>query len=193
MRKPAVLALLILGALASGRSQEKKTGHTNGKGQPECAPGATCFSGEVREGHEFRKQLNADLDFVVSLPGGIDIVLRQNDSRCKLSAWVANPPLHAHHDTEIDAAYDWTAEQEVQRSPREFRFATNCADFQALFDLSQAGGEKYFAQRDSLAKGQGRLWITAAKVTHSHGSISRKNGAIVRMKFSVEIQLPKGK
>ncbi|HLK47586.1 MAG TPA: hypothetical protein VKT49_05600 [Bryobacteraceae bacterium] len=193
MRKVAVLALLILNAFPNSQGQEKKAGRVTGAAQPACAAGAICFSGEIREGHEFRKHLNDGLDFVVSLPGGIDVVSRQSDTGCKLAAWVANPPLHAHHATEIDAGYDWTAELEVESSPREFRFATNCADFQALYDLSQAGGEKYFAQRDSLAKGQGRFWITAAKVTHSHGSISRKNGAVVRMKFSVEIQLPKGK
>jgi len=190
MRNLALLYLLVGVLCAGAQGSKKAAGRDAGAGKPECSKGAICFAGEVREGHEFRKQLNADLDFVVALPGGIDVVSRQGDAGCKLSAWVANPPLHAHHEIEIDAAYDWTAEQEVQASPRTFRFATTCADFQSLFELSQGDAQQYLAKRDSLAKGQGRFWITAAKVTHSHGSISKKNGAIVRMKFNVEIRLP---
>ena len=189
MRNVALLNLLVW-VVCVGAQSQNQAGRNAGRGKPECAPGAICFAGEVREGHEFRKQLNADLDFVVALPGGIDVVARQGDAGCKLSAWVANPPFHAHHATEIDAGYDWTAEQEAQASPREFRFATNCADFQSLSALSQGDAQQYQAKRESLAKGQGRFWITSAKVTHSHGSISKKNGAIVRMKFRVEIRLP---
>ena len=96
----------------------------------------------------------------------------------------------AHHDTEIDAAYDWTAEQEVQTSPREFRFPTNCADYERLYQLSQTDAEKYFDNLTSLAKGEGRLWITDARVTHSHGVVGRENGAVEWMKFTVELKLP---
>ena len=190
MRNLVLLNLLAWVVCVGAQGPTKAPARAAGTAKPECAPGAICFSGEVREGHEFRKQLSPDLDFVVALPGGIDVVSRQGDAGCKLSAWVANPPLHAHHETEIDAGYDWTAEQEVQASPREFRFVTNCADFQSLFALSQGDAQQYFARRESLAKGQGRFWITSAKITHSHGSISKKNGAIVRMKFNVEIRLP---
>jgi hypothetical protein len=148
-----------------------------------------CFSGEVREGQTFRKDLNADLEFVLRLPGGFDVVSKHREDSCKLSSWVANPPLRAHHATEIDAAFDWSAEQEVQMSPREFHFVTNCADYQALYDLSETDAEKYFAHFDSLAKGQGRLWITDSRVTHAHDSSVKGNGAIEWMKFSVEIKL----
>jgi hypothetical protein len=113
-----------------------------GKAKPECAKGAICFSGEVREGGEFRRHLTSTLDFIVDLPGGIDVVWRDPKDRCKLAAWVANPPLRAHHDTEIDAAYDWTAEQEVQTSPRGFRFPTDCSDFERLLDLSETDAER---------------------------------------------------
>jgi hypothetical protein len=158
--------------------------------KPECVQGSICFSGEVREGQEFRKSLSPDLDFVLRLPGGIDIVPKPRELTCDLSAWVANPPLMAHHDTEIDAAYDWTAEQEVQTSPREFRFPTNCADYERLRDLSQTDPKKYFANLTSLAKGQGRLWITDSRVTHSHSAVGPENGSVEWMKFSVEIKLP---
>ena len=191
INKIAIFVLTLLYMLAghaqtSGRSPRKRPGMD----KPVCSPGAICFSGEVREGGEFRKDLSTNLAFVLKLPGGIDIVSRHPNSSCDLSAWIANPPLRAHHETEIDAAYDWTAEQEVQTSPREFLFATNCADYKRLYDLSETDAEKYFAQLPSLAKGQGRLWITDSKVSHSHGSVSVENGTIEWLKFSVEIKLP---
>src|SRR5262249_22043216 len=137
----------------------------------------------IREGHEFRRSLNADLDFVLKLPGGIDVVAKHpKRMTCMLSAWVANPPLRQHHVTEIDAAYEWTAEQEVEFSVREFRFPTNSDDFGRIYHLS----ETYLAERDSLAKGQGRLWIMDSKVTHSHGSVGPENGAVEWMEFRVE-------
>jgi hypothetical protein len=128
---------------------------------------------------------------VLRLPGGFDVVPNQPaTTTCKLSLSVANPPLRAHNDTEIDAAYDWTAEQEVETSPRDFRFPTNCADYERLYRLLQSDPEKYVANLSSLAKGQGRLWITDSRVTHPHGDISSENGAVEWMKFTVEIKLP---
>ncbi len=101
--------------------------------------GPARYSGEAREGEEFRRNFSSDLDFVLGSPGGFDVVPKQPETAtCKLSGWVANPPLMAHHNTEIDASYDWTAEQEVQTSPREFRLVTNCADYSRPSELSQA-------------------------------------------------------
>jgi hypothetical protein len=191
MRRLAIFALVLFCALATAQSQKKMARRkVPGAAKPECAQGSICFSGEVREGQEFRRSVNADLDFLLRLPGGFDVVPRQRETRCELSAWVANPPLRAHHDTEIDAAYDWTAEQEVQTSPREFRFVTNCADYERLYELSQTDAEKYLANLTLLAKGEGRLWITDSRITHSHGVVSSENGAVEWMKFSVEIKLP---
>jgi serine protease inhibitor len=79
----------------------------------------------------------------------------------------------------------------VETSPREFRFATSCAVYRALLDLSQTDAEKYVANFNSLANGEGRLWITDSRVTHSHGINSKEQGAVEWMKFSVEIKLPK--
>jgi hypothetical protein len=193
MLRMALLSIVLVGALANAQSQNKTPRKVLVKAKPECVQGSICFSGEVREGEEFRKHLGPALDFVFRLPGGFDIVPGQREATCELSAWVANPPLRGHSDTEIDAAYDWTAEQEVQTSPREFRFPTNCADLERLYGLSQTDAEKYFANLTSLAKGQGRLWITDSRVTHSHGTISTENGAVEWMKFSVEIKLPNPK
>jgi hypothetical protein len=58
----------------------------------------------------------------------------------------ANPPFRAHHDTEIDAEYDWTAEQEVQTSPRVFRLAKSCKDYQRLLNLLETDAEKHLAR-----------------------------------------------
>jgi hypothetical protein len=161
-----------------------------GPNKPECSPGAICFSGEVGNDEEFRKDLNADLTFLLKLPGGIDLIFRHPQGTCTLSTWIANPPFMAHHETEIDAAYEWTAEQEVQVSPREFRFAMNCADYERLYALPEKDAEQYSAQLGSLAKGRGRLWITDSKLTHSHGRVNEVKGTILWMKFSVEIKLP---
>lgn len=186
-----MLSLVLVSAsiCASGQVMKtRKAGRHAAK--PECAKGAICFSGEVHEGGEFRKPLTAKLDFIFDLPGSFDVVSTDDKDRCKLSAWVANPPLMAHHATEVDAAYDWTAEQEIQAFPREFRFPMNCADFEQLLHLSETDAGKYFTLLHLLAKGQGRLWITDGKTTHSHDTMNSKNGAIEWVKFTVEIELP---
>jgi hypothetical protein len=164
MRMTALLSLMLVGQLGGAQVQQRTAPRKSpaaSKSKPECAQGSICFSGEVQDGQEFRRSLSADLDFVLRLPGGIDVLPTQSKRTCELSAWVANPPLMAHHDTEIDAEYDWTAEMKVQTSPREFRFPTNCADYKRLYDLSQGDdADKYFANLTLLAKGKGRLWIT---------------------------------
>ena len=60
----------------------------------------------------------------------------------------------------------------------------------SLYDLSQTDAEKYLASLESLAKGQGRLWITGSRVTHSHGIVTKEQGAVEWIKFNVEIKLP---
>jgi hypothetical protein len=191
MSSNGVLGLIFgLGAVLVSGQTVKMPRKAPGLAKPECAKGAICFSGEVHEERQFRKHLTPNLDFIFDLPGGFDVVSSDSNDPCKLSAWVANPPLRAHHDTEVDAGYDWTAEQEAQTSPRQFRFPTTCADFERLLDLSENDAGKYLAQLNSLARGNGRLWITDARVTHSHGRFSPENGAIEWLKFSLEIELP---
>ncbi len=164
-----------------------------GAKRPECANNAICFSGEVRDGAEFRKRLNENLEFTFRLPGGFDIVSSHPDHDCRLSLWIANPPLRAHHQTEIDTADDWTAEQEVEDSPRFFRFPQNCREFNALDDLVhtplKVDASQSFTSLESLVKGHGRLWIEDAKTTHSHDSTVAGNGTIEWIKFSIEIYL----
>lgn len=173
---------------------------TQQNAKPECAATAVCFDGEVNEGQEFRRPINADLEFVLQPGWRIAVFTRHPQRDCLDLAGIVNYPLRAHNDLEIDASYDWTAEQEVRTSPREFRFVTNCADFEAEIERLQifegqlrASPEKTREAGEKLgtsAMGKGRLWITEARTTHEHSYVSPANGAVVWMKFSVEITLP---
>jgi hypothetical protein len=204
MRKRAILVQLFVCALvASGQSQTKMPRKVPGAAKPECAQGAICFTGEVPEAQEFRKELNPDLDFVLTGGGGMGIVPRHpDDKNCDEFAHVVTGSQRAHNDLMIDASYEWTAEQEVQTSPREFRFVTNCADYRVESDrlhIVLAGSpdptkyDEAFAKLGTLAAGQGRLWITRSKVTHAHDSVVTGHGCIEWMKFAVGIRLPNRK
>lgn len=70
---------------------------------------------------------------------GISIVSRHPDGQnCDEFARVVTGPPRAHNPLELDAAYDWTAEQEVETSPREFQFVTTCADYRSAFAVLEA-------------------------------------------------------
>lgn len=202
MRKLRLLALFLLSAFFAGAQSEKKVVRkVPGSSKPECARGAIRFSGEVTEGQEFRRSINADLDFVLTGGGGIAIVPRHPVGKdCVEFARVVTGPQRAHNPLEIDAAYDWTAEQEMESSPRKFNFVTGCEEYRNASALLQTalwpeGSEKKFADAvarlNALPTGQGRVWITGSKVTHSHDNIVAGNGAIEWMKFSVEIRIAK--
>jgi hypothetical protein len=192
MRVVTILSVILIGALASAQETKKmRRKDLSEVAKPECAQGAICFSAEIGEGQKYRKDLSGDLAFVLTLPGDFAVQPKNAGADCEKLFWVADPPFHAHRLTEIDASYDWTAEQEVQTSPREFRFATDCGAYKTLYDLYQADSDKYVAALDSLRKGQGRFWITASRVTHSHGLNGEHNGAVEWIQFSVEIKLPK--
>jgi hypothetical protein len=162
-----------------------------GTSKPECADGAICFSGEVREGQTFQKDLGRGLEFLIGLPGGFGVRIKDADRECDRNSWVADPPFHAHRQTEIDAEYDWTAEQEIESSPRTFRFATTCPALKTMIGLYETDVDKFVNQFNSVADGEGRLWITDGKAPHSHGINSKEQGAVEWIKFSVEIKLPK--
>lgn len=197
MRRLAVVGLLWLAPAVCGQTvtTARKTHFGEpGGGKPECGHDAICFSGEVRDGGEFRRALNQNLEFVLRLPGGFDVVSRGGESSCKLSSWVVNPPIHAHNQIEIDAGYTWTAEQEVETSTREFRFVRNCREYQYFLDLlygrSELSAGQYLNAVQKL-DARGRLWITGSKATHSRDSMAPGNGTIEWLKFSVEIKTGK--
>jgi hypothetical protein len=86
----------------------------------------------------------------------------------------------------------------VETSPRAFNFVTGCEEYRNASALLQTAlwperNEKKFdeavARLNALPTGQGRVWITGSKVTHSHDNVVAGNGAIEWMKFSVEIRI----
>lgn len=85
----------------------------------------------------------------------------------------------------------------MSASPREFRFVTNCSDYQTESARLNIVLWPYTAtpdkEKEALAKlgtspvGKGRLWITDSKVSHSTDTADEKLGRIEWMSFSVEI------
>ena len=168
--------------------------------KPECAKGAICFSGEVSEGQEFRRAINPSLDFELREGGFgwvIAIIPHVVQAGCDEFVEVANSPYHAHRGFEIDAMYDWTAEDEVRASPREFEFVTTCADLnveserlqKVLRPASDAEFEEVLKKFLTSPMGKGRLWITGSRITHSRG-LTPAQGALDWMAFNVELKLP---
>jgi hypothetical protein len=220
MTKPAILAFALFSVLIAEAQSVNTTPRkatmprkVPGTERPACSPGAICFSGEVSAGEEFRKILNADLEFVLARGWQIAIVPRRPEGdgpppgHCDEFASVVNGPYRAHRDLLIDVSYGWTAEQEVETSPREFRFVTNCTDFRIEWErlmivlgstpATPEQYEKTIAQLGSNAEGKGRLWITDSRVSHADDGPDDqtpeglKLGKIKWIKFSVEIVLPR--
>src|SRR5678815_2556686 len=109
MQRLAILSLMLLGVIGTGTQYEKKMPKKvpgASRPKPECAQGSVCLSGEVAAGQTFRKDLNADLAFVITLPGNFEVVLKNADQSCKNHFSMANPPFRAHRQNEIDAEYD---------------------------------------------------------------------------------------
>jgi len=199
MSKTALLALFCACAVTAqtgGRTARKRPA-TN---PPACAPGAICFSGKVSEGQQFRRALTKDLEFVLQPGWTIAIVPTHPQGDCKELAWVVNAPYRAHNELYINMTYGFTAEVEVDGSPREFSFVTNCKDYRTEADLVQIAMWPYNAPRkqfdEAMGKmgksplGKGRLWITASKISHDDDTPDSKFGRIEWMTFSVEIILP---
>lgn len=215
MNRISSLALLLIFCGLAGNAQRtqrmpRKVPRTD---RPLCSPGAICFTGAVSEGQEFRKALTADLEFVLVRGWHIAIVPRRPEGvgppsqGCDEFAAVVNGPYRAHRDLLIDVSYGWTAEQEVEASPRVFQFVTNCSDFRIEWERLMialgsipATPEQYanaMAQLGSSARGKGRLWITDSKVSHVEDGPEDqtpeglKLGKIKWIKFSAEIILPR--
>jgi hypothetical protein len=190
MRGTALLALLVV---RCANAQDAK---------PACLPGAICFAGRVSGGEKFRKAINADLEFLLEPGWKIAIAPRLPDGNCREFAAVVNPPYRQHNALYIDMSYGWTAEQEIGVSPREFGFVTNCADYRTEagrldFVLwpytakSEREADEAMAKLGTSAQGQGRMWITGSKISHTDDTPENKAGRIEWMTFSVEIRLPR--
>jgi hypothetical protein len=179
---------ILLAVAAVGQTTGRTSRKTPQIAKPECAAGAVCFSGEVKEGEEFRKAINSDLEFVLQPGWRIAVFMPHPQGQCEELASMVNFPLMQHNFLEIDASYDWTAEQEVTTSPREFRFVTNCVDFEVEYERFQIWGGNVRVspekKREALEKlgtsasGRGKLWITDSRTTHAHFNTSAANGEI---------------
>lgn len=169
--------------------------------KPACAPGAICFSGEVSAAQEFHKVLNSELEFALVRDWTITIVPKHPEGNCQELASVVNAPYRAHRDLYIDTSYGWTAEEEVRNSPREFRFVTNCTDYQIEserlnivmwpYTFTKQEYDEALAKLGSSRLGKGRLWITDSRVSRSGDMPAAKLGKIEWMRFTVEIKLPR--
>jgi hypothetical protein len=162
--------------------------------------GATCFSGQVAAGEEFRKSINPALAFVLAPGWTITVVPERPEGDCQEFASVVNAPYRAHRALYFDSSYDWTAAHEVSDSPREFRFVTNRADFRTESErlgivlwpctATARNYDEALAKLGTSSLGHGRLWITNSKITHS-GDTPNDKGRIEWMEFTVEILLPR--
>ncbi len=204
-------AILTLVCTAAFQAQQTITAPRRSPGRnPNCALGAICFSGEVWNGKDFRHSVSSSLSFVLEPESWRDpnmtgwtiaIVPTQTEGDCKEFASVVNAPYRAHRQLYIDESYGWTAQDEMDDSPREFYFVTNCADYRAESERLEIvlWGDGHTDQeiKDAQAKlgssplGQGHLWIRKYKITHPEDSSQGKTGKIEWMQFSVEIKLPK--
>lgn len=183
-------------AQSTGRTARKPPGEDS----PVCSPGAICFSGKVAAGHEFRKTLTPDLEFVLNPGWNIAIVPKHAEGTCKEFASVVNSPYRAHRSLYIDMTYGWTAEDEVHASPRDFNFVTNCADYYTEserlnivmwpYNATPQKYEEAMAKLGTSPLGRGRLWITDSKISHADDTAEEKSGRIEWMAFTVEIKLP---
>jgi len=193
--------LTLLFTLAAQAQQIKRVPRISPGLKPACAAGAICFSGEVFSEKEFRHPINSTLDFVLEPGWTISVVPKQAQGECEEFASVVNSPYRAHRQLYIDMAYGWTAEDEVNNSPREFLFVTNCPDYRAesarlnivLWGHGHTDEEynQAVAKLGSSPLGEGRLWITKYKITHTGDTAEDKSGKIEWMQFAVEIKLPK--
>jgi hypothetical protein len=168
---------------------------------PTCSSGAICFAGEVHNGKQFRHTINSSLVFVVQPGWTVAIVPRQPRSDCDEFASVVNAGYRAHRPLDIEESYGWSAQDEMDLSPRNFYFVTNCADHRTEAERlgivlwgnghTQAENGAARKQLGTSPLGEGKLWITKYKITSAGSNSTDNTGQIEWMRFSVEIKLPK--
>ena len=152
-----------------------------------CAPGAICFSGDVEHGKTFKKQISADLNFVLEPGWTITVVPIHPEGDCIEYASVVSPPYRSHRDIDIDTDID-----KASGAPREFNFVTNCGDYKTEaarleivlwpYTFTKQQQDEALAKLGTSPVGKGRLWITKLKTSH---------GQVQTMSFRAEIKLPR--
>lgn len=199
-------ALLVI---AASHAQTASTAAKKPERRPACSPGEICFSGEVSEGKEFRRSINDQLDFVLQpapsegdRPGWtIAVAPKKPVGDCNEFASVVSSPYRGHRELDIDMSYGVTADEEMDDSPREFQFVTNCADYAVEsarlklvlwpYTATDSEVDDAMAKLGTSPQGTGRMWITEFKIDRSPDTSDQKPGRIAWFKFAVEITLPK--
>src|SRR5215831_7574880 len=83
MKRAAILGFPLFCALTvNAQNVIRMPRRVPGKEKPTCSPGAICFSGKVSAGEEFRKTLNADLEFVLKPGWNIAIAPKRAEGAC---------------------------------------------------------------------------------------------------------------
>lgn len=171
----------------------------------------TRFQGQVSGGGEFRKPIGHGLIFILDPgSGGWIIRIAPNSSMgpaCATDfAWVVNMPVRNYNDLYLNPTYGFTAQQAVDRSPREFNFVLNCAGYkrESTF-LERLTGSLPVGAAPPSAKeladaqanlgtspqGRGKLWIEKYKISAAPQDVQGKNyGQIDWIRFRVEIRFP---
>jgi hypothetical protein len=196
--KPSLVLLLAVGFASSKICANQK--------EKDCS--TIKFSGEVKKGQAFEKDVNAELLFKLAPelhpanPQGWTIEIRSKENPEHDYVWVATPPYRFSNPRTLDTAYGMSARQAVDWSPRTFAFVLNQEDYEKLngavrtllwpytyTEKERDQAEKVWNELVENHAGQGRLEIVDFRL----GSAGREDevGWIESLKFDVELCLPK--
>jgi hypothetical protein len=158
------------------------------------------FSGEVVRGQEFRKSLGSGLVFRLEPnDSGWAITVipeRAADPQCRDYVWVVTPPYRSSNARIINTDYGVKATEALKWSPRDFAFVTNCEDFKLEGDrvdrvLWPANYSEDEVRKAKEKLGTSSLGKGSLKIQDSTIASDGKLGRIERIRFKVEITLPK--
>lgn len=167
------------------------------------------FSGVISEGQEFRKEIGADLVFV----------LKPSDTGWKIGvdpkmpcapdgdwAAVVNPPYRNYNSLNLDTEYGMSARDAVAMNPREFSFVLTCEDYRVEshmleivlwpYNRSKKEVDEATAKLATSRLGRAKLTILDSRVSPANHEVEGKNyGKIDWLKFNVDIDpvLPAGR
>ena len=156
---------------------------------------AIRFQSEVSSGQSFRESIGHGLVLILSPLGGGWIIgvspQTVTEPDCRDFAWVVNPPFRAYNALYLNAAYGMTAQDAVNRSPREFNFVLSCAACKRESTFLRRAIESTPVGMGTSPQGHGKLWIVDHKTSPAPAEIDGVNhGQIDWIRFRVEIRFP---